>query len=619
MRGFCIVLGDGVTRTESHLLLAIADELQDMGVRVDLSEGRFPQADPGTVFIAMPQDVVGSDPIVAKPSKTQSKRTIWVNDARPGHPQLRQILHFAASNGSLMDTGIDTVRRLKYERIPVEHFQLGYSKRWDHMNSGQPPSRRPLNTLFMGASVPRRNHLLAHFGRHWVGTPYEIRLYEVPEAPSGPSQRPSDSDRTKALLSSMTLLNIHRTVNSEFEWLRVLEAICSGCVVVSEPSTGFGPLEPGEHIFFGQGVNLPHLVNQLAQQVDRLDDTSKRAYQFVKDELPMRPAVEKLASMGERLTSRTGRTLHVTIPETAVGTEPEPIRVSGPEVVKDRFERIVRQSLKKQALESTQIKQHLQRIEARITGVELDETAKVVETAAYPVAEPRITIMMSIYNPDQRLLEAIRSVALSNTNDYEIVIADDGSSKKPFDAIERELARYPWVPAVVYARPVNAGVMMVRNWIINHARGKYIFNLDQDNLVYPNCLKTLSEALEGEPGAAFAYGILEGFNRQGPVDLISHLPWSKKRLGSGNWIDAMTMMRRDILLEVGGFSEDLRTWGYEDFELWCHFADRGYDAVFIPSIVGRYRRSEYSQLAAYLQIDDSVAWSILRDKYPQLL
>ncbi len=619
MSGFCIVLDGSTMRSESHLLLAVADELQDLGAEVDVSEGHFPETDADTAFIALPQDIVGVEPVVKMPSKAQCRRTVWVNTAQPGHPRLRQILEFAVGNGVLMDASIDTVRRLRRERVPAEHFQPGYTKRWDQMKGGQPPSKRCLSTLVVGASTPRRNSLLAHFGRYWIDSQYEIRLYEVPEAPSGPSQRLSDSDRIKALMSSMTLLNIHRSVNSEFEWLRVLEAICSGCVVVSEPSTGFGPLEPGEHIFFGQGINLPHLVNQLTHQTDLLDEVSARAYEFVKNELPLRPTVEKLASIGEHLLSRGGKRSRVTIPECAIGVGPELIRVPGPEVVKDRFERIVRQSLKRQALETTQIKQHLQRIEARITGVELDETAKVVETAAYAVAEPRITIMMSIYNPDQRLLEAIRSVALSNTNDYEIVIADDGSSTKSFDSIERELARYPWVPAVVYARPVNAGVMTVRNWIINHARGKYIFNLDQDNLVYPDCLKTLSDALDQDPDAAFAYGILEGFDSRGPVDLISHLPWSKQRLGSGNWIDAMAMMRRDILLEVEGYSKDLRTWGYEDFELWCRLADRGYGAAFVPSIVGRYRRSEYSQLASYLQIDDSVAWSILRDKYPQLL
>ena len=53
------------------------------------------------------------------------------------------------------------------------------------------------------------------------------------------------------LRDSRVLLNIHVAQRPYFEWLRVVQAICCGCAVVSEHSAGYEPLVPGEHFLSG--------------------------------------------------------------------------------------------------------------------------------------------------------------------------------------------------------------------------------------------------------------------------------------------------------------------------------------------------------------------------------
>ena len=58
----------------------------------------------------------------------------------------------------------------------------------------------------------------------------------------------------------------------------------------------------------------------------------------------------------------------------------------------------------------------------------------------------------------------------------------------------------------------------------------------------------------------------------------------------------MALLRRDQLLDLGGYADDLRLYGWEDYELWCRAAERGLRGVLVPEILMRYRRADHSML-----------------------
>jgi glycosyltransferase involved in cell wall biosynthesis len=171
--------------------------------------------------------------------------------------------------------------------------------------------------------------------------------------------------------------------------------------------------------------------------------------------------------------------------------------------------------------------------------------------------------------------------------------------------------------ATLVTRARNGGLAAARNLGVELAEGELVFILDADNEIYPRALGRLVAALDETPPAAFAYGIIEQFDRRGPRSLISYLTWDPERLRYGNFVDAMAMVRRDALLEAGGYTSDPRLYGWEDFALWCAFAARGWEGVRVPEIVARYRLGLHSMISV-TNIDASAAWGALLDRFPFL-
>ena len=123
---------------------------------------------------------------------------------------------------------------------------------------------------------------------------------------------------------------------------------------------------------------------------------------------------------------------------------------------------------------------------------------------------------------------------------------------------------------------VNRGLSAARNTGAATARGRLFLMLDSDNLLRPFGLARLIRALASDPGAAFAYGILDRFVKEGPLDLVSNYGWEPVRFRDGNYIDALALIRRGAFTKLGGYSEDPRLLlGYEDYDFWARLAEAG--------------------------------------------
>src|SRR5438045_2145281 len=95
-----------------------------------------------------------------------------------------------------------------------------------------------------------------------------------------------------------------------------------------------------------------------------------------------------------------------------------------------------------------------------------------------------------------------------------------------------------------------------------------------------------SSAHAADPGAVMAWGDVHVWGdvdtRLAPGRQLD--PWQIAYL---NTLPVASMVRRSALLSVGGWQ--LRH-GYEDWDLWMAFAERGWPGVYVPTTVLRYRR-----------------------------
>lgn len=104
---------------------------------------------------------------------------------------------------------------------------------------------------------------------------------------------------------------------------------------------------------------------------------------------------------------------------------------------------------------------------------------------------PRVSVILASYNRSSLVVEAIHSVLAQTYRDYEIIVADDGSTD---DTLERLAALDGHIRAVALK---HSGMPEVsRNRAIAIARGDLIAFLDDDDLWQPEYLKRQVEVLD---------------------------------------------------------------------------------------------------------------------------
>lgn len=177
---------------------------------------------------------------------------------------------------------------------------------------------------------------------------------------------------------------------------------------------------------------------------------------------------------------------------------------------------------------------------------------------------PRVSVIIPSFNCAGLVGRAIDSVLAQTLADREIVLVDDGST----DSTREALAPYLEGPDFHYIYQENRGLPGARNTGIRRARGEFIFLLDADDRLAPNCLERHVEIAVREKSDWVACDLLrvEGDNeriietrlpRENP---LAHAIEHEFKLNA-------FFFRRAAIERVGLFDEAQRV--YEDIDLYA--------------------------------------------------
>lgn len=607
MKELCFLDASGGNAFMTELLEAVAGAVADEGVPVSFQADRYPPFRDGVVYVVIPHEFFELAPGGGEPTPAQLRRTVGLCVELPGTTWFAASCRHAPRLGAVVDIREGTARQLRMAGIPCTHAPLGYTEAWDHWHRDE-SAVRPLDVTYMGSTEGLRDEQLAGYAPTLAGR--ETRLLIAPAKPK-PAASPSfllGPEKFELLRSSKTLLNLHREHAEALEWPRVLQAICNGCVVVTERSVDMAPLVPGEHLVAGRPASLAALAEFLIEDPDELRRLRLGAYDFVRAELPMSTGAQRLIEVAEGLARTRLR------PQTAAPVPdppgPDPLEAAA-EMVEDAILPVQR-AIKRVLLETREAR----RAEARAAAG--DARVEVVSaTSAYASAEPRVTVAISLHNYESEVGAAMRSVAGSDYEDYELLVLDDASTDDSAGAVQRFMRDHDWLPASLLRHTANEGLAGTRNTLTAHARGELVFVLDADNGVYPQALGRLVAALDADPGAAFAYPMIAAHDDRGPVWVLSRFGWDPELLVEDNFVDAMALIRRRALVDVGGYCADPRLGGWEDYDLWCQFAERGWRGVQVPELLAWYRRSGHSMLSTSAS-DFVEARSVIAARAPEV-
>jgi len=618
----------GTTRGNAfmnELLAAVAHEVEAAGVRTEVVVDAAPVGD-SYVYVLIPHEYFACVHDELHPTKAQLARTIAFCTEQPETPWFEVGEAHARQAGAVVDISAMATAELRRRGVPAERFRLGYTEFWDRWLRDE-ARERPIDVLHLGAFNDRRLEALAGYASTlW---PLQTRIHVPPESPKT-RERPDlllGESKWSCLSSAKVLLNLHREEAPYFEWVRVLEAISNGCVIVSEHSADTDPLVAGQHFVSGTLENLAMLADGLLRDEEGLAAMRLAAYDLVRSELPMRPSAERLIAIAEGLArspsraQRPRRERHFRhgvrdLVQRAI-YDPRINAVLEHQEELRKWSRRADAGLKRIVLGQLELRRRLAIQEVAHRGEDPYALEEVVRTPSYGRARPRVSVLIPLYNHAVEVRAALASVAASEFHELEVVVLDDASSDASADAVVDFFSERPYLPGIFLQHAVNRGLGRTRNDLAAAARGEHVFMLDADNEVYPTALPRLVEALDGDAGAFFAYAMLEVHADGEPETLRSFFPWEPSLLLRGNYIDAMALLRREQLVDLGGYAEDLRLYGWEDYELWCRAAERGLRGVLVPQILTRYRRAEHSMLAI-TDLDSTEAESVLRTRYPAL-
>jgi Glycosyl transferase family 2 len=608
----CVVSASRQNVYFSEILEALAGMLAEAGVEIERSVDCFPPLEDDLVYMFVPHEFHALVEELAHPNTAQLRRSVAICTEQPGTHWFELSAALAAKAGAVLDINRLGVTHMRARGIAAEHLPLGYVPAWDAWG-GDEESERELDVVFLGGYAERRGRVLARCAPYLEDRRTELTLTETGLPHTGESKTYWARERKwKRLAEAKLLLNVHRSDVPYLEWHRVLGAQLNGCVVVTEHCVEIEPLVPGEHYVSASYWQLPEVLGGLLEDPDRIARIRRDAYSFLREEMPVARTMDRLTRAAER-AGRRPVTVAAPAGSVPLPAPPEPPKPPWEGYAEHAGESLAtRMGLKHLIVRMRNLEHHLEEL-ARRDG---DAPASVVEFGP-ELESPKVSVILTVHNYADFVGDAIRSVALSSLREVEVIALDDASTDPSVEAVEAACRELPWLSLTHVRLPRNRGLPAARNLAAEYAKADLLFILDADNEVLPQGLFRLSRALEENPEAAFAYGIIEAFDVNGPTDLMNYLPWNPDRLRQGNYIDAMAMLRRSALAAVGGYSTDPALYGWEDFALWLELASRDHEGVHVPDFVGRYRKSPHSMIAL-ANVDSTAAWGALLRRYPQL-
>jgi glycosyltransferase involved in cell wall biosynthesis len=207
-----------------------------------------------------------------------------------------------------------------------------------------------------------------------------------------------------------------------------------------------------------------------------------------------------------------------------------------------------------------------------------------------------ISAIIPTYNRAATLGQAIESVLRQTQPVQEIIVVDDGSTDETRELVASFSGR------VRYIFQENRGASAARNTGIRAATCPWLAFLDSDDYWMPEKIQLQEEALQRDPDAVLVYGSLwllgsDGGRKLDPAVDPSQL-WPLL-LYNTLICQSAVLVRKDVLLQIGGYDEDLK--GPEDWDLWVRLYRRHrFIAVQEPIVVFRTLPNSFSSDAEAL-------------------
>jgi glycosyltransferase involved in cell wall biosynthesis len=186
---------------------------------------------------------------------------------------------------------------------------------------------------------------------------------------------------------------------------------------------------------------------------------------------------------------------------------------------------------------------------------------------------PTVSVVMSVFNGQAFLVEAIESILGQTFRNLEFVIVDDGSTDstpKILNTFAKQDER------IRILRHANKGRAESLNVGIGLAKGKYIARMDADDVALPNRLQEQVDFMECHPEVGLLGGAIELIDRGGQVFGTITPPLNDSEIRSAmlryNPFHPTVLMRTTVVLDAGGYRKVFMD--ADDYDTYLRISER---------------------------------------------
>jgi glycosyltransferase involved in cell wall biosynthesis len=185
------------------------------------------------------------------------------------------------------------------------------------------------------------------------------------------------------------------------------------------------------------------------------------------------------------------------------------------------------------------------------------------------VNSPMVSVLLSVYNSEKYVSEAIESILKQTFKNFEFVIIDDASKDSSWNIIEQFSKIDFRIVAVRNSINIGGCQTLIRG--INYCTGKYIARLDNDDWSYPERLKKQVDYMEAHPDVGVLGSSIDIISESG--NIIGRRTYKltdeeirKNMFYSSPFAHPVVMFRKSILDQVGPYDAEFAP--ADDYELY---------------------------------------------------
>ena len=224
------------------------------------------------------------------------------------------------------------------------------------------------------------------------------------------------------------------------------------------------------------------------------------------------------------------------------------------------------------------------------------------------IEPPLVSVVIPTFRRPQYLRQAIESVLAQDFSDWRLVVHDDGGIPENREVVES----FGDARIIHRANPQRLGIGANKFAGWRAAEGRYVANLDDDDLWEPNFLSTLVPILESDPSLVVAFGSHAIIDADGAVNVAEtttneSLYRGGRAAGRHEPLDRLVLVDQAIPLTMGSLIRRERI-DWQDFppetdvvaDFWLGYllVRCGGAAYYEPQSLTRYRVHGGSATAA---------------------